>query len=166
MDNLGSPVVGVTLYASATIGGNNYSSLDNDTDNLGDYTLQVASGTWTVQFLIGGGDSENLDTQGYADLTGPHNVSTPPDNAILNLTVFPIGTPVISQPQWISPTQFAFNVIGATNTVYTVQYSTSFSAPVWNTLESFQLTNSPTPVVDSHATDSSRYYRVEISPGS
>jgi hypothetical protein len=161
LDNSGSPITGVQLMANSSVGTNNYSSLDGTTDNSGNYTLAVATGTWNVQFLTGGSDSGNLDVQGYVDLLAPHNVSIPPTNVILNLTVYPIGTPLISSPQRYSPTQFGFLVNGASNVNYTVQVSTSLALPSWSTVTSFVLFTNPVPVVDTHATNSSRYYRVQ-----
>ena len=163
VDNSGNPIVGVQLNAVAVIGGNNYESLDGTTDNSGNYSLAVATGNWNVNFLTGGGDSGNLDVQGYVDLLTPHNVSTPPTNVLLNLTVYPIGTPIINSPQRYSPTQFGFFVNGATNGSYTVQVSTSLSSTNWSTVTSFVLFTNPVPVVDTHATNSPRYYRVQMN---
>ena len=160
LDNSNNPVIGVQLYAGAQIGGDNYSSLDGTTDNSGNYTLAVAAGNWNVNFLTGGGDSGNLDVQGYVDLLAPHNVSIPPTNATLNLTVYPIGTPTIGAPQRYSSTQFGFVVNGATNVSYTVQVSPSLTAPSWSTVTSFILFTNSTPVLDTHATNSPRFYRV------
>jgi hypothetical protein len=160
-DNSGNPVSGVTLTSGANIGGKNYQSLDGTTDNSGNYSLSVASGFWNVQFLTGGGSGDNLDEHGFVDLTGPHNVTIPPTNATLNLTVFPIGTPVLDQFQRFSATQFGFNISGATNVNYTVQVSTNLASTNWANLFSFQLTTNPFPVVDTHATNSSRFYRVQ-----
>ncbi|HEX4265980.1 MAG TPA: carboxypeptidase-like regulatory domain-containing protein [Verrucomicrobiae bacterium] len=156
-DNTGSPVAGVSLNANNN---NNYQSLDGTTDNSGNYTLFVAAGQWYVQFLTGGNDSDNLDQHGLSDITGPHIVSVPPTNAVLNLTVFPIGTPFMSTPHRFSNTQFGFNVNGALNVNYTVQVSTNLASSNWNTLVSFQLTNSSFPVTDLNATNSPRFYRV------
>ncbi len=161
VDNSGNPIVGVQLTANALIGGKNYQSLDGTTDNSGNYSLAVATGNWGVNFLTGGGDSGNLDVQGYVDLLAPHNVSIPPTNVILNLTVYPIGTPIITSPQRFSSTQFGFFVNGATNVSYTVQVSTSLTSPGWSTVTSFVLFTNPVPVVDTHATNSTRYYRVQ-----
>jgi hypothetical protein len=161
LDNSGNPITGVQLMANTSIGSNNYSSLDGTTDNSGNYSLAVATGNWNVQFLTGGSDSGNLDVQGYVDLLAPHNVSIPPTNVILNLTVYPIGTPIINSPQRYSPTQFGFFVNGASNVSYTVQVSTSLTSPSWSTVTSFTLFTNPVPVVDIHATNSSRYYRVQ-----
>jgi Carboxypeptidase regulatory-like domain len=161
LDNSGNPITGVQLMANTSVGANNYSSLDGTTDNSGNYSLAVAAGNWNVQFLNGGSDSGNLDVQGYVDLLAPHNVSIPPTNVILNLTVYPIGTPLISSPQRYSPTQFGFVVTGASNVNYTVQVSPSLASPSWSTVTSFTLFTNPVPVVDTHATNSSRFYRVQ-----
>lgn len=153
-------LAGVTLEAFATIGGMNYQSLDGTTDNAGNYSLGVASGQWSVQFLTGG-FSDNLDTTGYEDLASAHYVTVPPTNAVLNLLVYPLGTPFITSPQRFSSTQFGFTVNGASNVTYTVQAATSLVASNWMTLFSLTLTtNTGSPVVDVNATNSARYYRV------
>jgi hypothetical protein len=159
-DNSGTNVAGVTLTGNAMIGGNNYQTLDATTDNSGNYTLAVAAGEWNVQFLMGGNSSDNLDWRGYEDLTFPHLVNIPPTNAVLNITVYPIGTPVVGALQRYSTTQFGFVINGATNVNYTVLVSTNLASTNWATLLSFQLTTNPFPIVDVNATNSARYYRV------
>jgi len=159
-DYTGTNIVGVTLEANAVIGGNNYSTLDASTDGSGNYSLPVANGQWDVQFLSGGNDSGNLSVQGYEDLTAPHFVNIPPTNAVLNLTVYPIGTPLISSPQRFSATQFGFTINGATNVSYTVQVSTNLASTNWANLFSLTLTNSAFPIVDVTATNSPRFYRI------
>ncbi len=156
-----NPIIGVQLNANALIGGNNYQSLDATTDGSGNYTLAVAAGQWNVQFLTGGHDSGSLDVQGYEDLTAPHVVPVPPTNAVLNLTVYPIGTPVVASPQRLSATQFSFTVSGATNVSYTVLVSTNLASTNWLNLLSFSLTTNPFPVVDVSATNKARFYRVQ-----
>jgi hypothetical protein len=159
--NSGTNIVGVQLFANAVIGGNNYSTLDAATDGSGNYSLAVANGRWDVEFLTGGHDSGNLNVQGYVDLNSPHFVNIPPTNAVLNLTVYPIGTPVISSPQRFSSTQFGFVIQGATNVNYTVQVSTNLASTNWVNLFSFTPTNNTFPVVDMNATNSRRFYRVQ-----
>jgi len=159
--NSGTNIVGVSLIANAVIGGNNYSTLDASTDGSGNYSLAVANGRWDVEFLSGGHDSGNLNVQGYVDLNSPHYVNVPPTNAVLNLTVYPIGTPVISSPQRYSSTQFGFVINGATNVNYTVQVSTNLASTNWVNLFSFTPTNNTFPVVDMNATNSPRFYRVQ-----
>jgi hypothetical protein len=158
-DNSGNPVSGVTLTAGAMINGGNYQALDSTTDNSGDYSLAVAPGQWSVQFL-NGGFSDNLDAHGFVDYFMPHNVSVPPGNQTLNLTVYPIGTPFINSPQRISPTQFGFVLNGASNVNYTVLVSSDPSSTNWAPLFSLQLTNTSTWLVDVNATNSPRFYRV------
>ena len=159
LDNTGNPVTGVTLSANNN---GNYQSLESETDDSGNYTLLVAAGQWYVQFQTGGSSSDtgNLDNRGFADITGPHIVSVPPTNAVLNLTVFPIGTPVMSAPRRFSPTQFSFMVQGLSNVTYTLQMSTNLALTNWQSLTSFQLTNNPFSVTDPNATNSRRFYRL------
>jgi hypothetical protein len=159
--NSGTNITGVTLQANAVIGGNNYSTLDASTDGSGNYSLAVAAGNWDVEFLTGGHDSGNLDVQGYEDLNSPHFVNIPPTNAVLNLTVYPIGTPFITSPQRISSTQFGFVINGVTNVSYTVQVSTNLASTNWVNLFSLTLTNNVFPVVDVNATNKVGFYRVQ-----
>jgi hypothetical protein len=149
----------VTLQANAFINGKNYEAVESTTDNSGNYSFAVASGQWDIQFLTGG-FQDNLDTHGYVDLTAPHDVTVPPTNSILNMTVYPIGTPAITLPQRISPTQFGFNIEGAPNVTYTVQFSTNVVSTIWQNLFSLILTNDSVFVIDQHATNSPRFYRV------
>ena len=158
-DNSGTNVTGVGLSAFANIGGNNYQSLDGATDSSGNYSLSVASGQWSVQFFTGN-YSDALDYNGYADLYGPHIVNIPPTNAILNITVYPLGTPLMTGPQRFGSQQFSFAINGAVNVSYTVQVSTNIASTNWDSLFSFQLTNNPFIVTDYSATNSQRYYRV------
>jgi hypothetical protein len=159
-DNAGANVVGVTLRAGAFINGKNYEAVESTTDNSGNYSFAVASGQWDLEFLTGG-FQDNLDTHGYVDLTAPHLATVPPTNTILNITVYPIGTPAITFPQRISPTQFGFNIQGASNVTYTVQFSTNVVSANWQNLFSLFLTNNTVFVTDQHATNSPRYYRVQ-----
>jgi hypothetical protein len=75
--------------------------------------------------------------------------------------VYPIGTPAIMQAQRISPTQFGFNIQGASNVTYTVQFSTNLLSTNWANLFSLILTNQSVFVTDQHATNSVRFYRVQ-----
>jgi len=160
-DNTGSNVVGLGLMATANIGGNNYGSLSGTTDNSGNYSLSVAAGQWQVE-LFTGNSSDTLDTLGYVDLTQPHIVNIPPLTAILNITVYPIGTPIITFPQRITATQFGFLITGATNVNYTVQYATNLLATNWVNLFSLTLTtNNAVFVSDPFATNKARFYRVQ-----
>jgi hypothetical protein len=158
-DNSGTNVVGVGLNARANIGGNYYQSLDGTTDSSGNYSLTVAAGQWSVQFFTGN-HSDALDYNGYADLDGPHVVNIPPTNATLNITVYPLGTPLMTGPQRFGSQQFSFAINGAVNVSYTVQVSTNLASTNWASLFSLQLTNNPTIVTDYGATNSPRYYRV------
>jgi hypothetical protein len=152
-------VVGVGLNAMAVINGNTYQSLDAHTDMNGNYSIAVADGQWNVQFF-NGNSSDTLDSQGLADIIGQHTVSVPPTNAVLNLTVYPIGTPYISQPHRMGASQFGFNLNGAVNASYTVQVCTAPTNTNWSNLLSIQLTNSSTFITDLNATNNLRFYRI------
>jgi hypothetical protein len=157
-DNSGNAVTGVGLIAYATVNTYYYHSLEGTTDNSGNYSLAVASGQWSVQFPLG--DGNGLDIYGFVDITAPHIVNIPPPNAVLNLTVYPIGTPFITSPQRFGTMQFGFTLNGAPNVSYTVQVSTNLASTNWTSLFSLRLTtNTFLPVVDYNATNSPRFYR-------
>lgn len=158
-DNLGNAVSGVAIYANTFINSKTYTSQNVDTDGSGNYLLNVASGTWGVNFSQGG--QSGLDTAGLVDYFQPHLVSLPPTNAVLNLIVYQNGTPVMSAPSRPAPGQFGFSINGSVNTSYDVQTVTNLAATNWATLYTLTLTNTPFPVTDTHATNSQRYYRVK-----
>ncbi|NOS71791.1 MAG: hypothetical protein HOP33_17915, partial [Verrucomicrobia bacterium] len=93
-------------------------------------------------------------------LFGPHQVHIPPTNAVLNITVYPTGSSVLSAPQRISPSQVSLGVYGSINTNYTLQVSTNLSSTNWSSLSSFPLTSNPFQVIDSQATNRQRFYRL------
>jgi hypothetical protein len=159
-DNSGNNVVGVTLTGSATISGKNYQSLDATTDNSGNYSMAVGNGQWNLQFLEGG-SQDNLDTLGYEDPTAPHIVNVPPASNLLNIVVYPLGTPVISDEQFVGPGQFRFLVTGTNNVSYTVQVATNLLKGGWANVYSFQMTTNGLVVTDPSATNKMRFYRIQ-----
>lgn len=155
----GTNIVGVGLYAQTTINNLNYTSLEGVTDDSGNYVLAVAGGNWNVSFLTGG-FSDNLDAAGYEDLNAPHYVDIPPTNEVLNLTVYPLGTPVISRPVFTAPGQFGFKVTGANNVTYTVQISTNLPFANWQNVYSFEIVTNSIFITDPTATNGPRFYRI------
>jgi hypothetical protein len=155
VDDSGNPVAGVSLYAQQFDG--SYQSLNESTDSSGNYSLGVDSGTWEVGFELGG--QSGLDTAGFADLFGPYEVTIPPTNADLNITVYPLGAALLSQVSRSSPTQFTLSISGVVNQNYTLQVSTNLASTNWSSLFSFIPTNSPFQVIDRTATNSPRFYR-------
>jgi hypothetical protein len=54
-DNNGNPIAGIGVWANATINGVDYNQGTVDTDAGGNYSLNVANGTWSVGVNSGGG---------------------------------------------------------------------------------------------------------------
>ncbi len=90
----GTNVIGVQVYAFATIGGNSYQA-QADTDSNGNYTLNVANGNWNVNIYdCGCSDSDSLNNvidggsfQGnYLDPAN-QNVSIANNNGTANFSV-------------------------------------------------------------------------------
>ena len=160
-DNLGNPVAGVGFGGGAFIGGTNYSTVNVLTDNTGNYTLRVVSGQWGVHFTANDPfSSDSLANRGLMDLFGQYQVTIPPANAVLDITVYPLGSSALGGLARLSPSQVGLNVRGSIGTNYTLQVSTNVAATNWSTVSSFQLPSSPFTVTDSQATNSSRFYRL------
>ena len=157
-DNFGTSVVNVSLYADTIYAGSYYQSINGQTDSSGNYTLGVANGAWGVRFSYG--DSHDLPHQGLVDLFQPYNTNVPPTNAVVNITVYTNGTPLISQPARQSATQFGFNVVGSVGVSYSAQVSTNLAKTNWTTFSTFTLTSNYFPIVDTHATNGARFYRL------
>jgi hypothetical protein len=90
----GTNVIGVQVFAYATIGGNSYQT-EVDTDTNGNYSLNVANGNWTVNvYDCGCGDDDSLNEvvdggnyQGnYLD-PASQNVNIANNNGTANFTV-------------------------------------------------------------------------------
>lgn len=75
----GSPVVGVGVNASATIGGVAYQS-HTDTDTNGNYSLNVANGAWSVSLNCGGGGDGLDNLLGTGNFQCPNNGSVTINN--------------------------------------------------------------------------------------
>jgi hypothetical protein len=158
-DSFHNPVASIGIISSATINGVQFSGFA-DTDTNGNYTLAAASGTWNVFPNFCGNDG--LDNFGLTD-PGTHFVNVPPTNAILNLTLYPYGTPSLSQPMRFGPSTFGFSLSGAQGTNYTIQATTNLASG-WFTI---LVTNMPGNVIfiqDNQATNRGRLYRALRGP--
>ena len=87
----GTNVVGVGVSANATIGGLNYNLNNVDTDTNGNYTFNVANGSWSVTvYDCGCSDSDSLNTilngVTYQD-PNSQNVNINNNNGTANFTV-------------------------------------------------------------------------------
>ncbi len=157
-DNLGNSITDVRINAHAQIGGISYNS-SAVTDNSGNYVLPAANGNWSVYVNCCG--NEGLENYGLYDPSfNGHNVSIPPTNAVLNITAYPTGTPLLSQFTRSSPNQFSFVLNGSVGANYTIQVSTNLSISNWFNLYSLSLTSSAIFLQDNEATNKNRFYRV------
>ena len=157
-DNLGQAVTGVGIFANVNVGGVEYSS-SSDTDNSGNYRLPAVGGNWSLMINSCCGDS-SLSSRGLYDPAGSHPVPIPPTNAVLNLTVYPTGTPFLTQPARTTSSQFSFSLNGSVGAGYTVQAATNLVGSNWFNLFSLSLTSSPMWLQDNQATNKQRFYRV------
>ncbi|MBI3852298.1 MAG: carboxypeptidase regulatory-like domain-containing protein [Verrucomicrobia bacterium] len=161
-DNLGNPVSGIGVGAYATIGGSSYNTAQVDTDGAGNYSFAAAAGVWNVYANCCG--NNGLDSQNLYDPL-MHTVNIPPTNVVLNITVYTIGVPFLSQPSKFSSTQFGFNLSGASGSNYTIQASTNLSSTNWFTVS--VVSNLPGNlffIQDNEATNKQRFYRALLGP--
>jgi hypothetical protein len=89
----GTNVIKAGVYASATISGVQYNA-NMDTDNNGNYSLNVANGMWSVGINQQGG-SDSLDNiLGPGNYTPPNsqNVGITNNNGTANFTILPGGS--------------------------------------------------------------------------
>jgi len=72
--------------------------------------------------------------------------------------------PSLSAPQRLSNSQFQFLLQGTAGKTYTVQASTDLNPANWLCLLVTNTTSSLITIVDSQATNRSRFYRALIAP--
>jgi hypothetical protein len=162
-NQFGSSVGGVGVYSYASIGGLYYSTW-TQTDGSGNYAMNVADGSWHVSLDCGYGSDSGLEQLGY-ECVSEQVVSVPPTDAVLNFTVYPIGTPRLELPSFTAPGQLFFVLHGRPGTNYLVQVSTNLAGPsAWNTLTGFTAGGPVTAVWDNNATNRARFYRARIGP--
>jgi hypothetical protein len=95
-DSRGNNIVGVGVWASATINGGNYFQyVDNDTN--GNYSITVAGGSWTVGVECYGGN-DSLSQLGSYACPNNQNVTVADHNATNNFIVQLCGGVSISTP--------------------------------------------------------------------
>jgi hypothetical protein len=160
-DNNGNPVTGVGVSAYAFINGKDYGTTQVDTDDGGNYSFGATAGLWSV-YVNCCGDG-GLENQGLYD-PNPHSVTIPPANAVVNITVYPTGTPFLSQPARFGSSVFGFGLSGSSGSNYTILVSTNLSLNDWTTV---LVTNLPGNFIyfqDNQATGRQRYYRVQLGP--
>jgi putative Ig domain-containing protein/carboxypeptidase family protein len=116
-DHNNNALTNVQVVASATIGGANFQT-QTDTDGSGNYSLNVANGTWTVSVSCqGGNDSlDNILGQGTYMCPGTQNVGVTNNNGAANFTVQPCAG-----IQVLTPSPLASGQVG-------VYYSNALSA--------------------------------------
>ena len=88
----GTNIVGVEVYANATINGPNYQT-KTDTDANGNYSMNVTNATWTISVNCNGGDDSLDNILGPGTYQCPDNQTTNivNDNAVVNFTIQPSG---------------------------------------------------------------------------
>ncbi len=163
VNNQGVPLEGVSVGASASINGLQYVTSFVDTDANGDYSFGASDGQWYVTANTSGDDG--LSEYGDYDPEQLHPVSIPPTNVVINITVYPIGTPFLNEAEKISPTDFGFNLIGSAGFDYTVQASTNLASANWFTITTVtNFSGNELFINDNQATNSARFYRAVQEP--
>ncbi|HXT13368.1 MAG TPA: carboxypeptidase regulatory-like domain-containing protein [Candidatus Angelobacter sp.] len=91
-DSTNQPVIGAQVVATATINGANFQT-QADTDDNGNYALNVPNGLWTVSVTCQGGN-DSLDAifgNGNYLCPGGTNVTASGNNPVANFTIMPCG---------------------------------------------------------------------------
>jgi hypothetical protein len=80
----------VQVFAGATISGVNFSAQAN-TDGSGNYSMNVANGSWNVSVNCQGGDNslDNFFGQGNYQCPNGTNVTINNNNGVVNFTIYP-----------------------------------------------------------------------------
>jgi len=86
-DNNNNPLANVNVYASATINGTQYNQNGN-ADANGNYSLNVANGTWSVGICCSADYNNCLPTLGYQCVAN-QSVNIANNNGTANFTVYP-----------------------------------------------------------------------------
>lgn len=125
-DNLNNPIMGVTLDASATIGGTNYDPGCVMTDSGGNYQIKVLGGTWSVAVR-----NNELNARGFGGVAST-NVTISGGVATASF----VATPLPSLPQITTGAALPTATQG---TAYTTQLQASGGAPpyTWSQVAAF-----------------------------
>jgi hypothetical protein len=90
-DNGNNPIAGVGLYAYATINGTSFNSGYTVTDGNGNYSLNVANGTWQIGVNCGCSDcDDSLSAKGYQCVPN-QQVTISGNNGVANFIAQPCG---------------------------------------------------------------------------
>jgi hypothetical protein len=116
-DDSGNPIASVGVWADATISGANYNQ-GADTDSNGNYSLNVANGTWTVGVNSGGG-GDSLSGNYLAPTNQSVVISS--NNATVNFTAI-LATNHITGNVKASGTNIVGVGVGASATIGGVDY--------------------------------------------
>ncbi len=121
----------------------------------GNYSLGVIAGSWTV--------GDEFAFRGFPDQTS--NVTITAGQTLpVNFVVPAANFPSLSAPQRLSNGQFQFLLQVTAGHTYTIQASTDLNSANWLCLLVTNATSSLITIVDSKATNRSRFYRALISP--
>lgn len=159
-DNLSNPIVGVSVYANANINGTNFRTVYTTTDGNGNYTLNVANGTWQVSVHCGCTDcDDSLDAKGY-QCVNDQQVPISGNNGAANFIAQGLTLTALNR----TGNQFQLRLTGATGQNYTVQFSTNLANSNWFSLLTTNLSAASVTILDPNATNAARFYRTRVGP--
>jgi len=153
------PVANLGVIGNTTINGIQYNAYA-DTDASGHYSFSAAAGQWSVFANCCG--SDGLENFNLTEI-GQETVNIPPTNVVVNITLYPYGTPALTST-FRNGSSFGFGFQGAPGTNYTIQYSTNLASTTWFTLLVTNSQNNFQFIQDNGATNGQRFYRAKISP--
>jgi outer membrane protein assembly factor BamB len=118
-DSSGNPIVGVGVWAYATIDGVGYHQGSVDTDADGNYSLNVANGTWTVGVSSGGGDDS---LPGNYLCPANQSVVIANNNATANFTALSATRHITGHVQQANSSPIGYVGVWASATINSVDY--------------------------------------------
>ena len=128
--------------------------------NGGPWQTAIGTTNWSVPNLVLTSGLNSFQAQGWVynpyAMPGANLLPGP----LVQVSVTYVSAPFITQARRLSFSKFGFTLNGASNATYTVQVCTNLASTNWSPLFSLTLTNNQVSVVDSNATNRSRFYRV------
>ena len=167
-DGFGNPMANVQVSAETIIGGRDFRPQGN-TDANGNYSINVANGSWNVYICCGcdGCGDGCLGTNYTCPNSQIVNINNNNGTAYFVVTQSGSGqAPVLGPTMIVGPGQVGTYLSGSVGYTYTLLSSTNLTKPMsnWTPVLVTNLTTSPIFVVDPLATNRQLFYRARLGP--
>jgi hypothetical protein len=153
-DALNNPVVGVQVSARDPL--NSFHAVGRSLETNASYCLGVLANTWAPT-----PDSGDLAERGFTG-HGSNVIVVASEATNVTFVVTRTNWPTLQSPLRLSNSQFQVLLNGLAGQNYTLLAATNLGADHWVVVLSTNLPCNSTSVVDSGATNSSRFYRARV----